>query len=168
MSLSTEAVGRASMSPSHTHFYSHVPLPLPALNISFLSSQERLGNWGPRGKAEISASYWTCSLPLLFRHRHYKNVVCWLNRFVSLISPSSVKSFCHLPCVFCIFQRIASFQQHPLSSHWKWKHVLGRNFPLSRPSFPRWGLGTPACNAVFLSTAVWHFWASTMSGIQSL
>lgn len=87
-----------------------------------------------RGRAEILATNGTHSSALLFRHRHCKNVVCWLKRFVCLISQSSVRSFCHLPCVFCIFQRIASFQQHPLSSHWKWKHVFGRNFPLRDPA----------------------------------
>ena len=112
---------------------------------------------GPGRESWDSASKWMCSSALLFKDRHYKNVVCWLKQFVCLISQSSVRSFCHLPCVFCIFQRIASFQQHPLSSHWKWKHVLRRNFPLSRSNFPHWGLSTPVCNAVFLSTAVWRF-----------
>lgn len=147
MSLNTQAVGKARMSSSHTHFYSPPPLPLPVPKISFLSSREGELRFHP-------LTEYAASSVVLFRHRRCKNVVCWLERCVCVISPGSVRSFCHLPCVFCIFQRIASFQQHQLSSHWKWEHVLCRNFPLSGAGFPHWGLSTPACNAVFLSTGV--------------
>ena len=151
----------AHTGPPHVHtstvmFFGHRPC------LKYRCSPFR-SRGAQRGRAEISASHWPCSL---FKHRLYKECGM-LAEIVFLIYQSSVRSFCHLPCVFCIFQRIASFQQHPLSSHWKWKRVLGRNFPLSGSSFPRWGLSTPACDAVFLSTAVWHFRASTMSCIQS-
>ena len=139
-----------------SHTGSSVLLPYPHQYLKYhLLPLRRPG--GPDRESWDSASELACSSALLFKDRHYKNVVCWLKQFVCLISQSSVRSFCHLPCVFCIFQRIASFQQHPLSSHWKWKHVLCRNFPLSRSNFPHWGLSTPVCNAVFLSTAVWCF-----------
>lgn len=104
--------------------------------------------WGSE-RGELSFCLLTeQEVPGFSRHRHYKNVVCWLKLLVCLISQSSVRSFCHLPCVFCIFRRIASFQQHPLSPHWKWKHVLGRNFPLSSSGFPGWGLRTAGCRLI--------------------
>lgn len=158
MCLSTHVLRYSLLSPA--------PLPSPVPKISSLSFSGGLGDQGR--DSWDSASKWTCSSALLFKDRHYKNVVCWLKQFVCLISQSSVRSFCHLssPCVFCIFQRIASFQQH-LFFPLEMKHVLRRNFPLSRSNFLTGASAHQSAMLYFFPLQFGRFWASTMSCIQS-